>query len=92
MLKCDEAALYFTYVLQSEADGMFYVGYSQNVQRRFEQHSKGEVESTRDRRPLSLIYYEACVSQEDAIRRERYLKTHYGKMFLRKRLKSFFAK
>jgi len=38
---------------------------------------------------LKLIYYEACVHIEDAIRREKYLKTYHGKLFLKKRLKSY---
>jgi putative endonuclease len=56
---------------------------------RFEQHDKGLVESTRDRRPLRLIYYEACLVRTDATRREKYLKTYHGKMFLKRRLKSY---
>ena len=50
---------------------------------------KGIVVSTKDRRPLELIYYEACLDQTDATKREKYLKTYNGKMFLRNRLKSY---
>ena len=46
------------------------------------------VESTKNRRPLNIIYYEACLVQADALKCEKYLKTHYGKMFLKKRLAS----
>ena len=42
-----------------------------------------------DRRPLELIYYEACLSQDDATKREKYLKSYHGKMFIRKRLKAY---
>ncbi|MFC1841430.1 GIY-YIG nuclease family protein, partial [Thermodesulfobacteriota bacterium] len=52
--------MYYTYVLHSELDGNFYVGYTKDLKLRFEQHNKGKVESTKDRRPLKLIYYEAC--------------------------------
>ena len=45
--------------------------------------------STKDRRPLKLIYFEACLNQQDATHREKYLKTFHGKMFLRNRLKSY---
>jgi len=58
---------------------------------RLEQHRKGLVESTKYRRLLKSIYYEACLNQSDATRREKYFKTHYGKMFLKKRLKSYFT-
>lgn len=82
---------YYTYVLASKKDGKMYTGYTQNLQLRFEQHERGKVESTRDRRPLELIYYEACKRKEDAIRRERSLKTFRGKITLRRRLKSYFT-
>jgi len=83
--------MYYTYVLKSKKDGNNYVGFTHDLVGRFEQHRKGEVVSTRDRRPLILIYYEACHNKGDALRREKYFKTHYGRMFLQKRLKSYFT-
>jgi putative endonuclease len=80
--------MYYTYVLQSSKDSQFYVGFTKDLKLRFEEHRKGLVESTKNRRPLKLIYYEACLDQKDAVRREKYLKTYLGKMFLRNRLKS----
>ncbi|MAT58482.1 MAG: excinuclease ABC subunit C [Ignavibacteriae bacterium] len=80
---------YYTYVLKSLADNKFYTGYTKNLKLRFEQHEKGLVESTKHRRPLILIYFEACLSQKDALHREKYLKTYYGKLFLHNRLKSY---
>ena len=77
---------YYTYVLKSKKDLKMYTGYTKDLKLRFEQHRKGLVESTKDRRPLNLIYYEACLSQKDATHREKYLKTHYGKMFIKNRL------
>ncbi|WP_045217751.1 GIY-YIG nuclease family protein [Desulfonatronovibrio magnus] len=68
--------MYYTYVLLSEADGNLYSGYTKNLKLRFKHHSKGKVPSTKDRRPLKLIYYEACINQEDATRREKYFKTY----------------
>lgn len=81
--------MFYTYVLQSEKDNGFYVGFTENLRLRFEKHCKGQVESTRDRRPLKLIYYESCLSQGDATKREKYLKSYHGRMFLMKRLKSY---
>ena len=51
--------MYYTYVLQSKKDDKFYVGFTKDLKLRFEKHSKGRVESTWDRRPLTLIYYES---------------------------------
>ena len=81
--------MFYTYVLQSECDGNFYVGYTKDLKLRFDQHNKGQVESTKARLPLKLIYYEACLKQEDAIKREKYFKTYNGKRFLHNRLKSY---
>ncbi|MEA3280150.1 MAG: GIY-YIG nuclease family protein [Thermodesulfobacteriota bacterium] len=54
--------MYYTYVLQSEVDRAFYVGYIKNLKLRFEKHNKGYIDSTKDRRPFKLIYYEACLT------------------------------
>ena len=83
--------MYYTYVLKSEKDTKFYVGFTKNLKLRFEQHQGGFVDATKNRRPLKLIYYEACIDPNDAVKREKYLKTYHGKMFIRKRLKSYFA-
>ncbi len=52
--------MYYTYVLQSKQDGNLYFGYTEDLTERFEQHNKGQVISTKERRPLKLVYYEAC--------------------------------
>ena len=80
---------YYTYVLRSLRDRKMYTGYTENLKLRFEQHCKGRVDSTKNRRPLELIYYEACQNQKDALKREKYFKIYLGKMFLRNRLKSY---
>jgi len=79
--------MYYVYVLHSEKDGNLYTGLTSNLSNRFEEHKKGYVPSTKNRRPMSLIYYEACLSEKDAMRRERYLKSGMGKKYLRNRLK-----
>ena len=70
-------------------DGYSYTGFTENLKLRFEQHNKGLVDSTKERRPFKLIYYEVCLDQNDATKREKYLKTFNGKMFLKRRLKSY---
>ena len=81
--------MYYTYVLRSFKDNQYYTGFTKDLKQRFEQHQKGRIDSTKDRRPLELIYYEACLDQNDATKREKYLKTYNGKMFLKRRLKSY---
>jgi len=38
---------------------------------------------------LKLVYYEVCFNKKDALKREKYFKTHHGKMFLKNRLKNY---
>ena len=78
--------MYYTYVLLSEADRRLYIGATQDLRRRIEQHAAGRVGSTAYRRPLPLVYYEACLSPDDAYRRERYLKSGRGGRYLKPRL------
>jgi len=85
----DERDWQYVYVLYSLKDKKFYSGYTENLKARFEEHVKGKVASTRERRPLKLIYSEACLDRRDAMQREKYFKTYHGKQFLRKRLKSY---
>ena len=81
--------MYYIYILHSKKDQKFCAGFTNDLKLRLEQHNKGYVESTKNRRPLELIYYEACLDQDDSIRREKYLKTYHGKMFIKTRLKSY---
>ncbi|OGG54814.1 excinuclease ABC subunit C [Candidatus Kaiserbacteria bacterium RIFCSPHIGHO2_01_FULL_55_79] len=83
--------MHYTYVLRSHRDGQLYTGSTNNLKLRLEQHAKGRVESTKNRRPLTLIYYEACLVEKDARRREKSLKTYRGKVTLRRRLQSYFT-
>lgn len=77
---------YWVYVLESLKDGKKYTGYTKDLPSRFEAHQNGKVDSTKNRRTLKLIYFEGCLNQQDATKREKHLKTHYGKMYLGNRL------
>ena len=70
-------------------DKHFYVGWTTDLRRRFFEHQDGQVRSTKYRRPLKLVYYEACVNREDAKKREKYLKTAWGKRYLKNRLRKY---
>ena len=67
--------MYYVYILLSCKDSNIYTGYSSDLKRRFNQHQLGLVKSTKNRRPLKLIYYEAYISKKDAQIREKYLKS-----------------
>ncbi|MGB2867605.1 MAG: GIY-YIG nuclease family protein [Bacteroidota bacterium] len=80
---------YYVYVLHSLTDKFFYTGYTSNLQQRVQQHNEGTVPSTKKRVPLELIYWEGCLNQQDATRREKYLKTAWGKRYIKSRLKNY---
>lgn len=81
---------YYVYVLESLKDNQKYVGFTTNLKKRLQEHQKGLSFSTKPRLPMKLIYCEACLNKEDAIRREEYLKTTRGRRFLVKRLKIYY--
>lgn len=81
--------MFYTYILQSEKDRKFYVGSTEDLKQRFRDHSVGRVFSTKNHRPLKLIYYEACLNKQDAFKREKYLKTSWGKRYIKNRLKTY---
>ena len=81
--------MHYVYVLKSERNANIYVGYTADLRERLTLHNAGKVKSTTARRPFQLIYYEACLGQPDALRREKYLKTAYGKRYIKNRLRGY---
>lgn len=81
----------YTYVLESKKDGRWYTGSTRDLRKRFQDHNLGVVESTKERGPFMLIYYEACLNEQDARAREKYLKSGMGKRYLKNRLKRFLS-
>ena len=79
--------MFYTYVLLSLKDKRKYIGFTRDLKKRLKEHNSGKVESTKHRTPFVLIYYEACLSEEDAVIREKYFRTKWGFKYLQKRLK-----
>jgi len=78
--------MFYTYVLRSKSDGKLYVGYCKDLKSRLKEHNRGQVNATKSRKPYVLVYYEACLSGEKAIKREKYFKTGFGRRFLKNRI------
>ena len=78
--------MFYTYVLKSEKDNKLYIGHSDDLRKRIVRHNKGLVFSTKHRRPLKLVYYEACLAEDKTIKREKYFKTGFGRIFLKGRI------
>jgi len=83
--------MYYTYVIRSEKDGNLYTGFTGDLRKRFTEHNEGKVTSTKNRGPFELIYYEACLHEQDATAREKYLKAGMGKRYLKNRMKRFLS-
>jgi len=81
--------MFYTYILQSKKDKQLYTGYTDDLKERLKLHNAGKVVSTKNRLPLRLVYYEACLNQQDATHREKYLKTSWGKRYIKARLKNY---
>ena len=81
--------MFYTYVLRSRKDDKLYTGFTKDLKRRVEEHNQGLVSSTRNRRPLHLIYYEACLNETDAIKREKYFKSGFGRRFINNRIENY---
>jgi len=78
--------MYYVYVIRSFKDRKLYIGHTNDLKRRFKEHNSGMIPSTKKRIPFELLYYEACNIVDDAVKRERELKTGFGRAYLKRRL------
>lgn len=77
--------MFYTYVLKL-ANLDLYIGWTVDLINRVKQHNSGKVDATRSYLPAKLVYYEACLSRENAITREKQLKSGFGRAYLKRRL------
>ena len=80
----------YVYVLQSKKDGVLYTGCAKDIKARLILHNAKKITSTKKRAPFSLIYYEAYINNKDAYNREKYMKTQYGRNYIKKVMCNFF--
>ena len=77
--------MYYIYILKLK-DGSYYHGYSHNLKLRVINHKQGEVISTKNLRPVKLVFYAAFLNTQKALDFEKYLKSSSGFAFRNKRL------
>lgn len=82
--------MFYVYLLESIKNNNLYIGYTSDLRKRFKEHNQGLNFSTKPHRPWQLIYYEAYLNEQDAKRREKYLKTSQGSRLLKQMLKEYF--
>lgn len=83
--------MFYVYLLLLN-NKQIYTGFTANLKQRISDHKRGKVKSTINRRPVKLIHYEVYLLEEDARRREKFLKTSDGKRFLKQQLSCLFKK
>jgi putative endonuclease len=73
----------FVYVIRSSKDGRFYVGLTDNVERRVFQHNSGKAKSTKGYVPWTLLFFEEFKTRVEARKREKFLKAGSGKEYIK---------
>jgi putative endonuclease len=89
VVKIRKSKFFYVYILRSIKYEEFYTGYTNDLKKRVDEHNHGMNSSTKRYRPWQLIYYEACLEKDDAIRREYYLKTSQGRRLIKRRMKDY---
>ena len=82
--------MFYVYILEFINDRSWYIGYTgQQLKARVGQHQRGEVTSTCHRGAFKLMYFEGYGNKQDALGRERFLKSGAGRRFLKKQLRHY---
>lgn len=79
--------MYYVYLLQNEHDKTWYIGQTENLRERLNEHNTGKGgRTTKRKKDWKLIYYEAYLEKQDALGREKFLKSGSGRTYLKKQL------
>jgi putative endonuclease len=82
--------MFYVYLLECQEDQSWYIGYTSNLQKRIKEHQNGHgCQTTAKKKGWKLIYYEAYINKQDAIGREKFLKSGSGRKYLIKQLKHY---
>ena len=74
--------MYYTYIIQSQKNGMFYIGSCQDIDKRIERHNAGATPSTKPGRPWQLVYSETYETNSEALKREREIKSKKSRKYI----------
>jgi putative endonuclease len=74
---------FYTYVLRSINFERNYVGFTSNIEERIKQHNSGKTKSTRPYKPWELLFCEEHNSKEEALDREKWLKSGIGREYIK---------
>jgi len=77
---------FFVYAIRCDDDSI-YIGHTDNLQRRWNEHCAGQgADWTKSRRPSRIVHYEEYASREEAVAREKELKTTSGRRWLKEEI------
>lgn len=82
---------YYTYILQSDKDGSFYIGQTENLEERLEKHNLGLSKYTSKKIPWKIVFFEEFETRKEAISRERFLKKQRNRSFYKRLIADFSA-
>ena len=78
----------YVYIIQSELDGSYYIGSTQDLDERFQRHNQGRSKYTKTKRPWTLVYEEAFPDRTSAVARENYLKRQKSKDLIKELIRT----
>jgi putative endonuclease len=88
-----DSEMYYTYILFSFKSGILYCGSSSDLRQRVKDHNAGiGGDYTSKHRPFKLVFYEAFLSEEDALKQEKFYKSGYGREVLKEKIKNSLKK
>ena len=76
--------MFYVYIIESEMDSSYYIGYTKDLKKRLNGHNRGQTRFTRTKMPWKLKYYEVFNNKTDAIKREKHLKRQKSREFYQK--------
>ena len=74
--------MYYTYIIQSQKDGSFYIGYSEDPEKRLEKHNSSNSGYTSKKQPWKIVYTEEFQTKSEALKREKFIKSQKSKDFI----------
>ena len=74
--------MYYTYIIQSQKNGRFYIGSCHDIDVRIERHNAGATPSTKSGRPWKLVYSESYGTNSEVLKREREIKSKKSRKYI----------
>ena len=76
--------VYSVYIIQSQKDGSYYIGFTRDLEERLDRHNQGRSNYTRGKMPWKLVYSEDHFDRSSAVKRESEIKKRKSKEFIEK--------